>query len=662
MVDATNVDERDADESGVIGDGGGGAEPAASVMGVPRLPREGSTSLAEAGQTPACGIATVGESICPVGFTAEQTMVALGVDQALPPLSGGTTFGAETANKPRMRWKNRQQYVLVLMGYCIGVGNLWRFPYLCGKYGGGAFLVAYGFTWAVCAAPLFFYESVLGQKFQNGPVETFRKMAPRSVGLAYIPVVMVLFYLPYYMLIVAYSFHYFLASFSSPFPWVDGTTPEQYLYDKVLWRTDTIDSSGGARLNGRLFMEVVFTYVVTVLCLVKGIHSAGKAAYVTVILPAVMLVILTLACIRLDGASDGLRYYLVPRFESLLDLEVWGLAAGQIIFSLSPGTGTCIALASYNEREDKNAFANCAIVSVCNSAFSLVGGVMVFSVVGNLAKTLDKPVEEVAASGEGLAFIVFAQGLALFPGGQVWGSIFAVSFFLTLFLLGLDSAFAVIETLQTYVNDFLLTRRPDEPITVKGNAYRLVGIATFLLMCSIPYSTRSGYFLLEIADHYVCTYSLTVGVLLEYIMIGYVYGAETMVEDVQLMTGIQLPKAAVWQIRYWAPTVLVLVVMCLLSADFSGRDMARYPAWANWIFGLLPVICCLAPAFIYPIRFRLRRFLYSSRWTPEAFLETLKRARSGGFRADGFSGDAAFGAGTVASADSASVSLSANRY
>ena len=84
------------------------------------------------------------------------------------------------------------------MGYCIGIGNLWRFPYLVGKYGGGAFLVAYLLMLAGLAGPLFFFEMVLGQKFQRGPVGTFEKMSPAWTPVAYLSVWMIIFFLPYY--------------------------------------------------------------------------------------------------------------------------------------------------------------------------------------------------------------------------------------------------------------------------------------------------------------------------------------------------------------------------------------------------------------------------------------------------------------------------------
>lgn len=560
----------------------------------------------------------------------------LGVGGTLPPLSGGTTFGTEFASAPRMRWKSRSQFVLVLMGYCIGIGNLWRFPYLCGKYGGGAFLFAYLVMLFAAAGPLFFYETVLGQKYQFGPAETFRKMAPSWVGLAYVPVAMVIFYLPYYQTIVAYALHYFLAAFQYPLPWVDNTNPADYLDDVVLHRVDKLGDPGSGDVNGRLLMELVTVWLITVLCLVKGIHSAGKAAYVTVILPVVLLICLLVVCVRLEGASEGLKYYLIPRWESLFSAEVWALAAGQIIFSLSPGTGTCIALASYHEKNYKWLLQDCALIAFCNSVFSILGGFVVFSVVGNLAHVLNKPVEEIAAGGEGLAFIVFAQGLAQLGGRS--SQILAIMFFLTLLLLGLDSTFAIVETLQTYMNDWIISRNPAARITTKGSAIRLLAISGFLLFAGFPYVTRGGYHLLEISDHFVVTYCLTIGVFFEYIMIGHVYGAEKMLQDVKDSTGVELPKWCVTHLQWVAPAAVGLAVVMLVYSEVMGTSMSKFPALAVWVFGVIPVIVCLSFIGGPQAKFRFRRLFWGgayprlTHWTPDGLQAARERATKGGFK------------------------------
>jgi len=426
----------------------------------------------------------------------------------------------------------------------------------------------------------------------------------------------------------------FLVSFQYPLPWVDGTTPDEYLTEKVL-NAPSLHAKGSGDVNGILFAELLTVWVVTALCLIKGIHSAGKAAYVTVVLPVVMMVILFFACIGLEGAGDGLAYYLTPRFDQLLHPEVWGLAAGQIIFSLSPGTGTCISLASYHDVDYKGLSSDCVLVAVANSSFSLFGGLVVFSVVGNLAHTQGRPVEDVAASGEGLAFIVFAQGLTNF--GEA-APLMAALFFLTLFLLGLDSAFAIVETIQTYINDWILSRNPHDKITTKGNATRLVVMSVTLLLVGLPYVTRGGYYLLEIADHFVVTYSLTISVLLEYILIGHVYTADQMLEDVHGIAGFRLPPCFAWQIKFAAPTILVLVIFMLLMSE--GKTKEGHPGWAVFLFGVLPVFCSLF-AFVAPtLQFQLRRFLFGRAMTPDARAAAEKRAAGGGFHffGDGESG------------------------
>lgn len=600
------------------------AAPAPAVVGNGL----GSTASGAATAAPAC---TAG---------AVDKLGALAPVFDLPPLAGGTPHGAEFATVPRTRWKSRQQFVLVLMGYCIGVGNLWRFPYLCGKYGGGAFIVAYLCTLFIGALPLFFYECVLGQKFQKGPAETFRKMAPKWVGLAYVPAAMTLFFLPYYQFIVTYALHYFLASFQSPLPWVDGTTPDLYLSEVVLRRTSSLSDEGSGQIHGTLLAENLAVWVITALCLIKGIHSAGKAAYITVILPVVMLVCLFFVCVRLEGSELGLRYYLTPRFEYLVQPQVWGVAAGQIIFSLSPGMGCCIALASFHEPSYRGLFADSVVIALSNSAFSLFGGLVVFSVVGHIANSQGKPVEEVAASGEGLAFIVFAQGLASIGEGAA-SSVCSALFFLTLFLLGLDSTFACVETLQTYLNDWILKTYPGEKISTRGNAIRLACLCSGLFLLGLPYCTRGGYYLLEIADHFVVTYVLTVSVLLEYIMIGWVYTAEQMLCDVLAITGIELPPWVVWQIRVIAPLNVLLAVLLLFIAEVTTHSLAEAPAWAVALLGVLPVCFSLSFFALPLVAFRARRLLQGQALTREGFAAAVRRAKAGGYMDPRLAGDEA---------------------
>mmetsp|Transcript_119072 Transcript_119072/g.289128 ORF Transcript_119072/g.289128 Transcript_119072/m.289128 type:complete len:170 (+) Transcript_119072:3-512(+) len=159
------------------------------------------------------------------------------------------------------------------------------------------------------------------------------------------------------------------------------------------------------------------------------------------------------------------------------------------------------------------------------------------------------------------------------------------------------------------------------------------------MLVGLPYVTRAGYFLLEIADHFVVTYCLTVAVLLEYIMIGHVYGAEKLLEDVRQSTGRTLPtRLATVQIQIVAPTILLSVVLMLLGTEVTGKDMAGYPSWAVFLFGVLPVLIAVS-AFAAPtVQFHLRRLLWGklypvlAQWTPDGLAAVRQRARGGGFK------------------------------
>ncbi|CAK0835850.1 unnamed protein product [Prorocentrum cordatum] len=262
-------------------------------------------------------------------------------------------------------------------------------------------------------------------------------------------------------------------------------------------------------------------------------------------------------------------------------------------------------------------------------------------------------------------------------GSGVAPSVLSALFFLTLFLLGLDSSFAVVETLQTYLNDWMMSRNPGVKLSVRGNALRLVLLCTALLLIGLPYVTREGYLLLEVpkggraelptplreepemrgqervggtereetraegrialgdpevADHWVTTYCLTIGVLLEYIMLGYVYTAEQVLQDVEASTGVALPRFFTHQIRYVAPALLTLVVGLLVLSEASSDSMSGYPTSTVCLFGIFPILFALSTALWPAVQFRLRRLLRGSALTPEGLEAARQRARGPGFQ------------------------------
>lgn len=242
------------------------------------------------------------------------------------------------------------------------------------------------------------------------------------------------------------------------------------------------------------------------------------------------MLILVIRTPFLEGAGDGVKFY-IGKWESskLSDLTVWATACSQILFSLSPGFGTAITYSSYCEKKE-DVYKICMITAVANSSFSIIGGFAIFSILGHVAYKEGLPVEEVASrSGTGLAFITIAEAM------QYFGSltnVMSVLFFVMLLTLGLDSAYAWLETVVAYVDDFIEERgwkkRPTWQLTL--------GVVIVQFMIGLLFSTRRGNELLDVIDFYAGTLFLLTVCSLEAIMLNLDYGWERLATALKLAT------------------------------------------------------------------------------------------------------------------------------
>jgi len=518
--------------------------------------------------------------------------------------------------------------IIVLMGYAIGIGNLWRFPYLVGKHGGAVFLIPYLLFLIFVASPAYLLEMILGQKFQLGAVGTYRALHPAGAGLGYASVTMVGLVLGYYNILLVWTLHYVFDSFQSPLPWAEGAnatapnvtcpapalnasnatlpnpldfSPSALYFESVVQqKVPFLDSPHTGDVPGYLLFLMVVLYIILYVSLAGGIHSTGKVAYVTVGAPIVLIVILFFRVIFLPGAGAGIAYYVIPRFGALLHVETWSIALGQILFSLSPGMGTALAMASYN-KQTTNVYRINLLVSACNSGFSLFGGFVIFSVVGYLADKYCLPVEEVAKSGPKLAFVVFAEAVTLLPAPQLW----AILFFLMLFTLGLDSTYAWMEAINAVLRDICgrLGIPPYNPL-----------LTFFTTVCAfiwgLLFITRGGNYWLDIVDHYCGTCFLLLMVCLEVSFVWYFYGFKQLAVDLEQMTGVQLPKFYLWT---WPviPFITGALFLSMLIKDFVvpyGPAPDGYPWFGllvGWVSFLIPLGIVLG--FFVPSCFRASR-------------------------------------------------------
>jgi len=341
----------------------------------------------------------------------------------------------------RERWPSRAAFIFAAIGSAAGLGNIWRFPYLTYKYGGGAFLIPYLIALFVTGIPLLILEFALGQKIQKGAVDAFAAIRRKFSVIGWWAILGSFIIAFYYSVILAWSLKYLIASFGTKW----GTDTNAF-FASALNLSSSVGEIGG--LNWGLVVALAVVWILIYLSVFKGVKSVSKVVMITMPLPIILLIILTIRAVTLPGSAVGLLYYIKPDLRALLDAEVWVAAFSQVFFTLSVAMGIMIAYASYQKKK-ADVTKNAIITALSNSGISILAGFTVFGTLGYMATQQGVAVPDVVSSGVGLAFIVFPKAISLMP----LASVFAVLFFLTLISLGIDSAFSLVEASGTVITD-----------------------------------------------------------------------------------------------------------------------------------------------------------------------------------------------------------------
>nr|XP_027208814.1 sodium- and chloride-dependent glycine transporter 2-like [Penaeus vannamei] len=455
----------------------------------------------------------------------------------------------EEEEDERGTWNSKWDYFLSLSGLAIGLGNVWRFPYLCYKNGGGAFLVPYLIMLALVGLPLYLLETGVGQ-FSSGSPITIYRVCPIFKGIGIAATLARMYLETYYSVVVSYPlvFLYNLVGIGLPWATCDNTwntencsqlvvenntyqeisthtrsPADEFFHYQILHISSGVDETGGFVLP--VVLATVFVWILVFLSIFKGIRVTGKLVWFTVTFPFVMLLILFLRGVTLPGAWDGIYYYIYPDFKKLARLQVWGDAASQIFFSLGAGGGALVSLGSYNKFR-YNCLRNACIVPVLNSATSVFAGFVVFSVLGFMAHQTGVPVEEVTTGG---------------PGSRS------------------PSALACVSWLSA------AARR-------SGIVWRWVR----------GQRANGGMYVIQLLDTYCAPYTFIFVGLCEMLVFGYSYGVGRLIRDIQMMTGKVVPYF--WYVTWLAitPSVLAFIFVNIFarSSPVSYRGV-ELPAWAQ---------------------------------------------------------------------------------
>lgn len=527
----------------------------------------------------------------------------------------------------RGNWKNWWEFLFSSVGCLVGLGNIWRFPYICFRNGGGAFLLPYFIFMFLCAMPMMFLEMTVSQYSNLGPGRVW-VCCPLFKGIGYGMIVLTGIVSIYYNVILAWTLYYFGMSFSSDLPWTrcdkewntdtciirgmnytpalfinnytekknvsfEAVTFHQHTSAEEFWERNVLDMSDGidspGHIRWQLLLCLLAAWFAVFLCLFKGIKTSGKVVYVAATVPYLFLLVLLIRGLvfNIDGAIKGLKVFLIPRMEDLLKFDVWCDAAVQMFYSAGLGWGGIPTLASYNSFNN-NVFRDAMILPIVDVITSVFAGCVVFVTLGFMAEEAGVPIENVVDSGPGIAFVVYPEAVSKLPLPQLW----AVLFFLMLFTVGLDSQMVHVQTLTGALLD-------NFPKALHKWKTALTGVLCLLgFLLGIPCITQGGIYVLTLIDWYCASVSVMLLTFLEVVALAWFYGVRRIYEDLEIMIGHR--PSGLWHVMWRFVTPIVILIIWLVSLSrYSEVEYGtyKYPSHAvgiGWMIAILSLI--LIPA------------------------------------------------------------------
>ncbi|XP_041810742.1 sodium-dependent neutral amino acid transporter B(0)AT3-like [Chelmon rostratus] len=532
----------------------------------------------------------------------------------------------------RPKWDNKFQYLLTCIGFAVGLGNIWRFPYLCQIYGGGAFLIPYLIALVFEGLPLLYLELAIGQRLRMGSIGVWKSISPALGGVGIASIFVSFLVSLFYNTILSWVLWYFFHSFQDPLPWSQcplnanrtgynlecekSTAVNYFWYRETLNITPDIEISGS--MQWWLVVCLATAWCVVYICFIKGIESMGKAVYVTATFPYLVLTIFLIRALTLPGATDGLVYLFTPDWEILKNPQVWLDAATQIFFSLSVAFGGLIAFSSYNPQKN-NCERDAVLVGVINSATSLYASISIFSILGFKATNVFNSCleENILAltnhfefsdqnitrenydywfnylnetSPDGVANLSLrtcdlqkfldqsasGTGLAFIVFTEAviempGSQVWALLFFVMLFSLGLSSMFGNLEGVLTPINDLKLVPKwmPREVVT------GIICLISFLT--ALIFTLGSGNYWVEVFNSYVGSVPLLIVAFCEIIAVIYIHGMKNFSDDILFMTGSR--PNIYWRACWMVISPVMLFVVLVAYVVIQAQKHPMYPSW-----------------------------------------------------------------------------------
>ena len=478
-----------------------------------------------------------------------------------------------SVNQLRDQWNNKLGFLLAAIGSAVGLGNLWRFPYVAATNGGGAFLVPYFFAIITAGIPILILEYTMGKTYRGGAPVTWARINRKFEWLGWFQAIVAFVIGTYYFAIIVWVLSYVGFSFTQAW----GSDPSSFFVE-YLGLTDSALHFGGIRTN--LIIPFIIIWAIIAFVIYKGV-SKGIEMVCKICLPVLMIltIILVIRGITLPGAVNGLEYMFKPDWSKLTDASVWIAAYGQIFYSLSIGFAIMLAYSSYLPRET-DVVNSAFITATANHGFEVFAGIGVFSIMGFMAMQQGVAVEDIASSGIGLAFMTFPTAISELPA---LNALFGICFFGALLTAGITS---MVSILQAVISSF-----HDKFEIEHKRAVTLVLVPTFII--SVLFITGAGMNILDIVDAFINNIGVATGGLVEVILITRFFNPEKLRQEANEFSNFSIGKWWVYSLK--VITTIVLGVMLFFNTkdfiingygDYSTTDVNVF-GWGSILFVII---------------------------------------------------------------------------
>lgn len=447
------------------------------------------------------------------------------------------------SNEKRSNFTGKLGFVLAAAGSAVGLGNIWRFPYLAAKYGGGIFLLVYIVLAVTLGFALMTAEIAIGRKTGLSAIGAFKTLNKKYSFIGWLASLVPIIILPYYSVIGGWVIKYLFAFVSE---------------NGVAAAADSYFGGFISQTTEPIVWFALFIGITTliVLCGVeKGVEKVSKIMMPVLV---VLSVIIAIYSVCLPGAWDGVLYYILPDFSKFSVTTVLA-AMGQLFYSMSLAMGIMITYGSYMKKE-VNLESSVSQIEIFDTGIAFLAGLMIIPAVF----TFSGGTPEALGKGPSLMFVTLPKVFETMWGGQIIG----VIFFVLVLFAALTSSISLMETVVSIVCDkFKLNRKLSCLIVFIGAV--LIGLPSTLGYGAWSHITIIGMPFLDFFDFISNSVLMPIVALFTCIFIGFVIKPQMLIEEVELSSKFKRKALFSAIIKYAAPICIILILVSSILDAFG---------------------------------------------------------------------------------------------